>query len=204
VTELTRLFLANSDTVVVKINGLNGKLKFSSVSTLTLNAGSTIMRVLGYDTNDIDRTSMGNIIIPDFPLNLSTVNQVIIVSNTLGFNSYNTNRLSGTLVSLAVNLPPFGILTFESSGALKRLLKTTKIIDTIDIKIYDENGNFINFNNQDVYIALSITIHKKEVITNNLEYSDVIKNMNDIILEKNKPKEKEKENNIDDLELLTN
>ena len=49
-----------------------------------------------------------------------------------------------------------------------------KNITTFIISITDDEGNYINFNNQDTYLTLQIDVEYIEVINNNLTFSDLI------------------------------
>ena len=50
-------------------------------------------------------------------------------------------------------------------------------ITTFVISITDDDGNYINFNNQDTYLTLQIDIEYIEVINNNLTLSGIIGGM---------------------------
>ena len=50
-----------------------------------------------------------------------------------------------------------------------------KNITTFVISITDDEGNYINFNNQDTRISLQIDVEYIDVINNNLTFSDLVK-----------------------------
>jgi hypothetical protein len=195
-SELSRLFTANSDAIIARINGSSGIITFTSSSAFSLNPSSMLI-LLGFSDNISIISSVGNKITPPFPLNIASIKQLIIISNELGLSSYSSNRLSNVVISLPVNLPPYSILSYNSPGNLKRNLKQSNI-DFIDIKIVDEHGFYIDFNNIDFSISFVLTLTRKQIITNNYNFNEVIKQINTI----KKEKSLEEKPIIDETDLL--
>lgn len=202
-TEMISKFLLNGDVFTIKINKINGCLTFTSSTNFTFNfTNSTIFKTLGF-TKSINYTSSGNILITPFPLNLAIINQLSIVSDGLATNGYSSNKTENILSNVSVDKPAFGILTFESPNMVRRILKT-KSINSIDIRILDQDGNLIDFNNQDWSLTLSINILRKAYQSFST-FRDVVNSMN---LEKpntqiSKPEIIHPTNNDAELELLT-
>jgi hypothetical protein len=198
-TEMIAKFLLNGDVFSIKINKINGCLTFTSNTNFTFNyINSTIFKTLGF-SNKTDYTSTSNILISPFPLNLAIINQLSIVSDNLATNGYSSNKTENIISNVSVDKPSFGILTFESPNMVRRILKS-KVINSIDIRILDQDGNFIDFNNQDWSLTLSINILRR-IIYSFTTFTDAIKPKP---LDLVKPTQNVvPQNKDDDLELLT-
>jgi hypothetical protein len=202
-SEMISKFLLNGDVFTIKINKINGCLTFSSNTDFTFNyTNSTIFKTLGF-RNNIDYTSSSNILISPFPLNLAIINQLSIVSDNLGTNGYSSNKIENIISNVSVDKPSFGILTFESPNMIRRILKS-KTINSVDIRILDQDGNLIDFNNQDWSLTLSINILRKSFQSFST-FRDVVNSMN-LVKPEIKPEIPQIKNNIKkdvELELLT-
>ena len=69
-----------------------------------------------------------------------------------------------TLKAIPVNVPPFGLILYNNNENIESLVKNSQI-DNLNIEIYDDDNNLINFNNQD----WSITIELRTTL--NLNYN---------------------------------
>ena len=151
ITELKTKFLLNSHTFNISINRSNGILSFSLANDFQFLDTSTCKKVLGF--NDTI-TSSSQILILPYPLNLIGIKNLIIKSTVL-----NINNLDNVLGVISVNVPPFDMINYTNNTNIKTILKN-RVIDNIDIEIYDDRGNLINFNNTDWSLTFSLTVHK--------------------------------------------
>ena len=195
-SQIVSKFLVNTHVVVITIDKTTGIITFTN-STGTLNyfreTGSTLWRVLGFETGSGNFNATANVIIPPYLLNLLGIKKIKIYSNALGINSLDSkSSITNTLIdTLGVNTPAYGLLTYDNQQAIYSKLKQ-KIINQIDIQIKDENNAFINFNNTDWSITLALIIYRK-LETTNSDLQDVIDTLGNIsvILEQQIPNDKE-------------
>jgi len=168
---LATQFLTNGHTIVITINQSKGIISFTN-STGTLNyfqeTGSTIWRVLGFETGTGNFNATANVITPPFLLNLLGPKKLKIFCEAFSVNSNDSKNYgtSSLIDTISVDVQSYGQLNYSNiTGEYGRLRK--KIITDIDISIQDENNNFINFNNTDWSITLAIIIFRKISISNN-------------------------------------
>ena len=198
-------FLANGDTFTITISTINGILTFTNATNYTfVYATSTIMGVLGFSS---DATSTGGVLVAPYPLNLASITSLSIMSNTLATYNYSSNNnLTSSLITLNVDKPTWGIITFQSQSSQSRLLRY-KIINSIDIQIQDQNGYLINFNNLDWNLTFSIQIMRFLPLINKLDFLKVLNNENEKLgntlgINKRSPIPNKHEGVDDDLDIL--
>ena len=166
IAQLKSSFSSLGYSITIVLNSYTGILTITSSTSITFNySGSTMFRILGFsDTTNYTGTT----IICPYPLNLTTIQQLIISSSIL---STNTN----ILYTISVDKPPFSILIFNNSNNITNNILRNKALDSIDIQIKDEYGNYINFNNQNWTLTICLNILRKY---NNIEkymMTDVLK-----------------------------
>ena len=85
---------------------------------------------------------------------------------------------TNVLVTIPVDVPPFSMISYNSQSKSNKNLLNIRSINQIDIQIYDENDNLIDFNNLDWTISLVISsevqivqqqIYMKDILKNNIE-----------------------------------
>ena len=182
-SQMVSKFLVNGHIIVITIDKTTGIITFTN-STGTLNyfieTGSTLWRVLGFETGSGNFNATANVITPPYLLNLLGIKKIKIFSNSLGINSLDSkSSITNTLIdTLGVNTPAYGLLTYDNQQAIYSKLKQ-KIINQIDIQIKDENNEFINFNNTDWSVTLALIIYRK-LETTNSDLQDVIDTLGNI------------------------
>ena len=73
--------------------------------------------------------------------------KINISSQTLITNSYSSAIGTTSLItSISVDQPPFGLIVYQNTGGAKFTLSNTDI-HKIDLQLFDEDFNYINFNN---------------------------------------------------------
>lgn len=163
ITELTTKINAGfPHTVVITLSKSTGKLNFVFNGQTQFRADqSTIKNILGFDTNLNDT----NITMP-YPLNLLGTKKLFIKSQILNISSYdsiNTNK-NNIISTIPVDQPFYNMISYTSAIDTNQHELKLNVLDGVDIQIYDEDNNFINFNNIDWNITLNITIEKEEVV----------------------------------------
>lgn len=161
VTALNAGFTANSTDITASLNTLNGLLVFTvtvPALTYTFQSTSTIKKILGFDSNLITSTF---ITLP-YQLNLLGKKKIFINSYNLRNSAYTSKNLGfvQTVATIPVDQPPYNMINYVSATDLEKVILTNRTVDTIDIQIFDEDNNYINFRNIDWSITLCLTVEK--------------------------------------------
>lgn len=158
ITELVSKITAGGLTMTIAINKTNGILTFSSNGFINyyFTSASTILDVLG-TTSSLVSTSTDYVCL--YPLNLLGVKKLLIKSERLSVHSVSSIDYSSSniLVTIPVDVSPFSMISYNSQSETNKNLLTLRSINQIDINIYDENNNYIDFNNLDWAITLVIS-----------------------------------------------
>jgi len=158
IAELVSKLFANGLTMTITINKINGILKFSSNGFLNyyFTSDSTMLEILG-TTSSIIATST-NYTCP-YPLNLLGVKKLLIKSTKLSVHSVSTYDYasSNILLTIPSDVSPFSMISYNSQSDANKNLLNIRSINEIDINIYDENNNYIDFNNLDWTMTLVIS-----------------------------------------------
>lgn len=152
----------------INFNKSNGKLTFIfSQSTTILTPNSTIKDILGLGTTSLT----GTVIECPYPLNLLGVKLLNITSSSLAvssFSSVNNSNLS-ILASIPIDQAFFNMVSYTNQSDLQKYELTTDYVNSIDLQILDEAGNYIDFNNSDWSITLGISIERVEIQKQNTD-----------------------------------
>jgi len=158
ISELVSQLFASGLTMTITINKINGILKFSSNGFLDyyFTSDSTMLEILG-TTSSIIATST-NYTCP-YPLNLLGVKKLLIKSTKLSIHSVSTvdYASSNILLTIPSDVSPFSMISYNSQSDANKNLLNVRSINEIDINIYDENNNYIDFNNLDWSMTLVIS-----------------------------------------------
>ena len=145
------LTLINDANFQIIINKVTGVIQFHHNKTFIIYTDNTysIGKVLGFDLN----TSYVSTELPlytltaIYPLNLLGIKKINISSQNLITNNFSSAIGSTSLInSISVDQPPFGLIVYQNTGGAKFTLSNTDI-NKIDLQLYDEDFNYINFNN---------------------------------------------------------
>jgi len=177
-------------------------------SNFTMQKESTMLSVLGYEQRDyvgeeysIDGQFQKKIV-GSYPLYLAGNHILKISSNALAchnHDSFNSNT-NNTINFITVNAPPQSLIFYKNLSQ-KHFPLNEDYINDIDIQIYDENNNFINFNNTNWNIILSLS-YEKEIYVDDVNFSDYKKQTqeDDDSLGKIKDKKKKEKEPIEEPE----
>lgn len=165
---LAKLALAGVTTISIVLSTITGSLTFTTTSTsfTFYSTGSTILRVLGFDTTT-NYTSVAKILTAPYPLNLLNTLKIRIASYALASNSLDSSVKGNLnlLASFAVNAESYGLNLYENQSNIKNELNI-RDLNGFDIQILDDDSNLINFNN--VYWTMTMLLE--------IEYDDEILN----------------------------
>jgi len=175
-------FAGNGHLFNVLINKQNGIIQFYYTDNeyyfLNKAGGSTMLELLGFIQTD-NQYSVSDSIYSTYPLNLLGIQKLKIYSTALSSSNIDVSKqgMSNLIGLIPVDQPSFVLIVHENKNQTKFKVRND-IIDEIDIQIYDENGNLVNFNNIDWTITLLVELK--------LEEPEISKDTLEIILKKTK------------------
>lgn len=183
ITELISKIGASGLNMEITINKSNGILTFTSSGFVNYYFDGTILDIIGTYSSKV---SSSNIYTCSYPLNLLGVKKLLVRSERLAIHSVSSIDYASTnvLVTIPVDVPPFSMLSYNSQSESNKNLLNIRSINQIDIQIYDENDNLIDFNNLDWTISLVISseiqieqqrIYMKDILKNNIEFPETVK-----------------------------
>lgn len=171
ITELTSKINAGyPHTVSITLSKSTGKLTFVFNGQTQFRADqSTIKNILGFDSN-----MTGTTFLMPYPLNLLGTKKLFIKSQVLNISSYDSinNNKTNIISTIPVDQPFYNMISYVSAIDTNQHELKMNVLDGLDIQIYDEDDNLINFNNIDWNITLNLTIEKEEKV----KYSYDLKN----------------------------
>jgi hypothetical protein len=163
-------FTANGHNFTLTLNEINGimTMEYKPTSGRVFyrinHTLSTSFRILGFDVNT-DYFPTANILVAPFPLNLLGIKKLKIFcpqfsNNNLDSTKYATTSLLTTIIN---DQPPFGQINYyNNTGEYSGRLKVFEM-NVIDIRITDEYGASINFNNCDWSMTFVLNLYKQNV-----------------------------------------
>jgi hypothetical protein len=166
--KINDLLADNGINATMTLNTNNGKYILSSSSPIAINS-STIYKVLGLEnssyTGIFDITTSKYFINFPYPANTGGIRNIYIKTNLLTNNLNLQNNDAQMLKSVPVNVPPFGIIMYNNNENIETLVKNRET-DYLEVELKDDDGNLINFNNQDWTICIEIKATKQYIFSN--------------------------------------
>lgn len=152
--------------MTITFNTSTGKFKLTYNTSFSILASTTCSKLIGSTANTV-YTSTSNIInLPNPASFLGTKNVYINVPNIL-LDNYNTgSKTYSTLLCIAVNVPPYGMIFYDNRTANKNIIKGEKN-DDIELQILDDDFNPIDFNSTEWSITIEIETLKQVMYYNN-------------------------------------
>jgi hypothetical protein len=151
----------------IDFNKSNGRFTFLFPQNATIYTSSTMKDVLGLGTTDLTGTA----IYCPYPLNLLGVKLLNITSSTLSVSSFSsvTSSNMNILASVPVDSAFFNLISYVNQSDMQKYELTTDYINSIDLQILDEAGNYIDFNNTNWSITIGISIERIETKKQNTD-----------------------------------
>lgn len=165
-------------TINITYSSITNQYTFKSTTTFTINwLNSTCRNVIGlgnFDKASVLISGVYTILLP-FTVNFVPIPRINFKSNFFRFNNFNSNDFSNDLfLSIQNNTNPNSMIQYLNQTQIKFKVDDRNITSFI-ISITDDDGNYINFNNQDTYITLQIDIEYINLIDNSLTFNDLVK-----------------------------
>ena len=167
-TSIHTLFTANGHNIVLTLNETNGimTMEYHPTSGRVFyrinHALSSCFRILGFDY-DTDYFPTANILIAPFALNLLGIKKLKIYCPQFSSSNLDTqNYATTTLISTVINdQPPWGQINYyNNTGETGSKLRVFEM-NNIDIRITDEYGALVNFNNCDWSMTFVLSTFRK-------------------------------------------
>jgi hypothetical protein len=197
----------NQITVACSFNSTTGKIRFLFNSNLLVGfynnqpyLTNSMMFVLGFNIAYGDTGYDIQDFSPPYPANLLGIKKINIYSSALANTSLDSKtKANNDLVrSINVDVAPYGLISFANTTGIYGRFKN-KRINNIDIRLLDENENYIDFNNIGWAMSIQIIMTKKLLIQDNYFDINSLANLN---LPKENPQTINKNEKQDSLELL--
>jgi len=164
-------------TYTITYNSITNRYTFSNSSSFTINSSSRCKSIIGL--GNVNETSIlvgsvYNLTLP-YSVNFVPLPRINFKSNFFHFNNFNGVDYSNDLfLSIQNDTNPNSMIHYLNQTGIKFRVEDKNITNFI-ISITDDEGNYINFNNQDTRISFQIDVEYISNINNNLTFSDLLK-----------------------------
>ena len=139
--------------MIMSFNSTNGKYTFTYNQPFNIKNTTTIYKLLGLENKLYN--SISNIINCPYSANLLGTKNLYIKSNFIISNLNTSTQDYITLACIPVSVEPYSIILFNNFSNSSHIIKNRNL-DNIEIKIYDDDNNLVNFNNIDWSITLEV------------------------------------------------
>ena len=178
-TLATHPIITNTDIIPsLTLNRSNGCLSISlpasaSIYSITYTT-SPLLKLMGYVAN-INSVQNEPPITADYPLNLLGINKIYISTDNLLTYNYDSGKqgFSNILATLEVDAPPYSIILYKNTTNTFNILRHDDV-NSFSIELKDDVGNYIDFNNIDWNITLSLNIYRYIIPSSTSTFSDVL------------------------------
>ena len=186
ITQLIQGFGQSTVTSII-LDKATGKLVFTFNTNTAFQVESTLTPTLGIIGVF---NCFANVSTPTtYPLNLLGVKRITIASDALNITAYNSKGDGNVLATIEVNQAPFNMLSYEQSTDLNKHILHTTLISLLDIQLFDENRNYINFNNIDWTMTICLSIERQSEAYVRSSLGDFLEKVNEKSMEIEQPKE---------------
>ncbi|MEY3751981.1 MAG: hypothetical protein RLZZ354_523 [Pseudomonadota bacterium] len=160
-------------TYTITYNSITNRYTFNNTSSFTINSSSTCKNIIGL--GNVSQSSISNSLTLPYSVNFVPLPRINLKSNFFHFNNFNGIDYSNDLfLSIQNNTNPNSMIHYLNQTGIKFRVEDKNITNFV-ISITDDDGNYINFNNQDTRISLQIDIEYISNINNSLTFSDLLK-----------------------------
>lgn len=121
----------------------------------TLDSNSTCLELMGFMKGNSYTSSLFSITSP-FVCDFSGTNYIKLCSNFMTMNiDSQTGKMSDILLSIPLDEVSGGVSYYSNKDNYKTII-SDKHIPYINLRFYDEDNNFCNFNNKNIFIQLQL------------------------------------------------
>lgn len=159
----------------ITYSSITNRYTFTNSTAFTINASSTSKNVIGLGNTDETAvfTTTYTLTLP-YSVNFVPLPRISFKSNFFNFNNFNGIDFSNDLfLSVQNNTNPNSMIHYVNQTGI-RFRVQDKNITTFVISICDDDGQYINFNNQDTRISLQIDVEYIDLVNNSLTFRDLI------------------------------
>ena len=155
----------------ITINKITGLLTFTYSSDFTL-YDSPLYRLLGF--TDALSSSTFNILTAPHLCDFSGIRRLSIRSSILRClnRDSSTGNYTNDIQVIPINMPAYGIIKFENISGFKNIIQN-RALDQLDISIYDDENNLVDFNGCHWNITLQLDIIRKISDDSNSSFSQL-------------------------------
>jgi hypothetical protein len=143
--------------MVMSFDSSTGKMKLTYNQFFSILSSSNVQEVLGLDYNKT-YSSSNNVIQFPYPINVLGTKNLFIKSNVILQNYNSVTQDYVTLSSIPVSVEPYGIILYNNYSNSTFIVKN-RILDNLEIQIYDDNNNLVDFNNVEWNITIEVTAY---------------------------------------------
>jgi hypothetical protein len=143
---------------IITYDSIKNYFRFSHTTyEFVFKSTSTCLNLLGFSTTS---SSVSKSIISTQIINLATI-QCICIATNLQTNNVNINPSQvnnfSILASIPIDVAPFGLITYKNNSTFK-VNTFTNTISTLNIKLIDQSGEFIDLNGADYSMTLQFDV----------------------------------------------
>ncbi|XP_072152851.1 uncharacterized protein [Bemisia tabaci] len=149
-SELQNLF-GGVDKITLKANHSTLKCELKSVYGLDFNVPHSLGSVLGFSKKELPPNTLH---ISDLPINITTVTTILVECN-LVTGAYLNGKEFHTLHTFAIRQPA-GFRITQVPSTIIYLPVQSRLIDTLSVKLLDQNGNLLNFRGETITVHLHL------------------------------------------------
>lgn len=144
--------------LTITYSTITNKFTFShpTLNFSFLNTFSTCFSLLGFSKND--QLSVGKVLISNQMVNLKSTRCICVHSTFRTDNISTSSSLNTSIIcSIPINVSPYSLITYKNHSNYKVNLHTN-IFNSVVIRLMDQNGVAIDFNNAPWSIVLQLDI----------------------------------------------
>lgn len=153
--------------MTITFNSLTGVFRLTYNTSFSILASTTCYRLIGCNINTVYASTANIITLPNMANFAGTKNVYINVPSIVLDNFNVTTKTYTTLLCIAVNVPPYGIIFYDNRTANRNIVKGSKG-DNLELQILDDDFNPISFGGVEWSITLEIETIKQFLYNTNI------------------------------------
>ncbi len=149
--------------MTLTLDSSSGKFTLNYNQPFQIYESTTLYKILGIQKKNY--TSTSNKIIFDYPCNFLGSSNLYIKSNVILDNYNSSTKDYITLAKIPITIEPFNIVFYNNYSNSKHIIKN-KNLNNIEIKIFDDDNNLVDFNNIDWNLTIEIESNINYIFSN--------------------------------------